>query len=370
MVEGAMAGQESKRVSTIELFFDLVFVFTITQLTHLVEHAHGPLDLLRALLVLALIWWMYDAYAWLTNAAGAPRQMRLVLIAAMAGFLVIALAIPGVFAGNGLIFGLAYLLVVLIHATAFAVGANRRAMLGIAGFNFGAAFLVIAAGLLALAWDWLLFLAAVALFVIATIFRRERGFSIDPGHFAERHGLIIIVALGESVVAIGTGAAERPLDARTLAAVVLALVFTAALWWSYFDRDDERAEGALLATAPEARPRIALFGYWYAHLAMIAGIVSVAAGVNQIVAQGGGPPGGAAWLLAGGLTVYLAGDVAFRRVMGIRPVLVRACGAAIALAFGATGRQWGGLAELVAVTALAIALLLIEQGLERAKTKS
>src|SRR5579864_4241265 len=99
--------KEEMRVSSIESFFDLVFVFTITQLTYLVAGARGPLDFLLVLLVLILIWWMYDAYSWLTNVAGAQGLMRLVLIAAMAGFFVMALALPRIFGSDGLAFGLA-----------------------------------------------------------------------------------------------------------------------------------------------------------------------------------------------------------------------------------------------------------------------
>jgi low temperature requirement protein LtrA len=362
--------KEEMRVSTIESFFDLVFVFTITQLTYLVAGAHGPLDFLLVLLVLMLIWWMYDAYAWLTNEAGAGRPMRLVLIAAMAGFLVMALALPRSFGTDGLTFGLAYLFVIVLHLVAFLIKGGRsarQAMLGVAPFNLGAAALVIAAGLMHAGWNWLFFLAAVTLFAIATILRREQGFSINSAHFVERHGLVILIILGEAIVDIGTGAASRALDARTLAAIVLSLVLIAALWWSYFDRDDERARGALVAASPQARSRMALLGYWYAHLAMIAGIVLIATGVKQVVASSVGPIQEAAWLLAGGMAVYLWGDAWFRRVMGIRPVIVRAVGAAIVLPLGVVGSLWGGVAEIGAVAALAIVLLVIEQRLERGK---
>jgi low temperature requirement protein LtrA len=360
--ERAPGHQAGRRVETIELFFDLVFVFTVTQLAGLVEHAHGPLDLLRALLVLTLIWWMYDGYAWLTNAAGTPRPLRLVLLAAMAGFLVIALAIPGVAGATGLAFGLAYLAVVLVHLAAF--GASRgRAVLAIAPFNLAAAALAIAAGLVDADWDWLLLLAAAAPFLVATLLRRERAFAVDTDHFVERHGLIVIIALGESVVAIGTGAGGRDLDARTAGAVVLALGFVAALWWAYFDRDDDRAARAMAAAAPPARARIAILGYFYAHLAMLAGIVALAAGIHRVVAGDAGAAAG--WLLAGGLAGYLLGDVGFRAVVGLRPLRVRALGAALALAFGALGTRWGGPAELAALTALALALLALEARLGR-----
>jgi low temperature requirement protein LtrA len=368
---------EEMRVSTIESFFDLVFVFTITQLTYLVAGAHGPFDFLLVLLVLMLIWWMYDGYAWLTNEAGAGRPMRLVLIAAMAGFLVMALALPRSLGTDGLTFGLAYLFVIVLHLVAFLIKGGRsarQAMLGIAPFNLGAAALVIAAGLMPAGWHWLFFLAAVTLFAIATILRREQGFSINSAHFVERHGLVILIILGEAIVDIGTGATSRTFDARTLAtdartlaAIVLSLILIAALWWSYFDRDDERARHALVAASPQARSRMALLGYWYAHLAMIAGIVLIATGVKQVVASSVGPIQEVAWLLAGGMAVYLCGDAWFRRVMGIRPVIVRAVGAAIVLPVGVVGPLWGGVAEIGAVAALVIALLVIEQRLEPGK---
>jgi low temperature requirement protein LtrA len=369
--------REEMRVSTIESFFDLVFVFTITQLTYLVAGAHGPLDFLLVLLVLMLIWWMYDAYAWLTNEAGAERVMRLVLIAAMAGFLVMALALPRSFGTDGLTFGLAYLFVIVLHLVAFLIKGGRsarQAMLSVAPFNLGAAALVIAAGLIHAGWHWLFFLAAVTLLAIATISRREQGFSINSAHFVERHGLVILIILGEAIVDIGTGATSHALDARTLttdartlAAIVLSLVLIAALWWSYFDRDDERARQALVAASPQARSRMALLGYWYAHLAMIAGIVLIATGVKQVVASSVGPIQQAAWLLAGGMAVYLSGDAWFRSLMGIRPVIVRAVGAAIVLPLGVVGSLWDGVVEIGAVAALAIVLLVIEQGLERGK---
>ena len=368
---------EEMRVSTIESFFDLVFVFIITQMTHLIESARGPLDFLRVFLVLMLIWWMYDGYAWLTNETGVGRLMRLVLIAAMAGFLVMALSLPTIFDVDGLAFGLAYLFVILLHLGAFLIKGGRsaaHAILGIAPFNLGAAVLVIAAGFIHDEWKWLFFLVAVVLFAITTIFHREQGFSINSAHFVERHGLVILIVLGETVVDIGTGAANHAFDARTIVTIILALVLVAALWWSYFDRDDERARHALESAKPEIRPRLALLGYGYTHLVMIAGVVLIATGVKQVVANDLTQIQKTAWFLTSGLAVYLLGDVWFRWVMGIRPVIVRAVGTAIALLLGAIGPLWGGAAELDtvelgAVTALAIVLLVIEQGLERVQNQ-
>jgi len=373
MVEPVPVTEDEVRVPSIELFFDLVFVFTITQLTHLVEEAHDAVGFLRALVVLTLVWWIYAGYSWLTNDAGAGRQMRLVLLAGMGGFLVIALSIPTVFGDGGLAFGLAYLFVVVLHLFAFVLKAGRRsarAVLGLAPFNLGAAALVIAAGLVDAAWDWLFLLAAAGLYVTSTILRRHEGFSINASHFAERHGLVILIALGESVVAIGSGASEHAIDAAGLVPVLLALLLIATLWWSYFDEDDERAERLLVAAPPGARPGIAVFGYWYGHLAMIFGIVLLASGVKHVVAHPAEAMHGAAWLLASGTAIYLLGDALFRSVIGLRPVLPRARRGLVALGLGAVGLVWGGVAELGALVALALATLMLERRLERGDRKS
>jgi low temperature requirement protein LtrA len=373
MQQPTARNDEPMRVSTIESFFDLVFVFTITQLTHLVEQAHRSLDFLLVLLVLMLIWWMYDGYTWLTNTTGAGRRMRLVLIAAMAGFLVMAIALPGVFGADGLIFGLAYLYVIMIHSIAFLVQGGRsaaQAMLGIAPLNVVAALLVIVAGLVHTNWSWLFYLAAVLPFVMTTLLRRERGVAINSAHFVERHGLVIIIVLGESVVDIGTGAAGHALDISTLAAIILALILIAALWWTYFDRDDDRAREVMESAPSDVRSHLALLGYWYTHLAMIAGVVLIATGVKEVVANETDSMNRAVWFLASGLAIYLVGDAWFRAVMGIRPVVIRVVGAIVALLIGIIGPLGSGAASLGAVTALAIVIVVIEEQLRHPKEEA
>jgi low temperature requirement protein LtrA len=353
------------RVSTIELFFDLVFVFTVTQLTHLIDHANGPDDFVRALVVLVLIWWMYAGYAWLTNGVAASRPMRLVLIAGAAGFFVLSQAIPKSFGEDTLAFGLAYFFVVALHLGAFAwqggAGAGA-ALLKLAPFNVGAALLVLLAGLVPVQWRLALFAAAAALFIVATMLRRERGFSVHPAHFAERHGLVIMIALGESVVAIGAGIGERALGLDTVAEIALSLLLVAGLWWTYFDRDDERAEHAMTAADSITRGRMAILGYWYAHLVMVCGVVLVAAGLDKALATAGAGYH-AAWYLSGGVAAYLGGDVLFRRVLGLQPLAWRASGAVIAVLFGFLGAKLGALTELVALTVFVAGLLGAERWL-------
>lgn len=367
MTHNLDASHDMQRVSSIELFFDLVFTYTITQLTTLIEHAHGPFNFISAFLILAMIWWMYDAFAWLTTATGTPRHMNFVLFAGMAGFMVIAMSIPEVFGANGLAFGSAYLFVVLLHLGAFVfTGAHPslRAIAGIAPYNLGAAALAIAAGLVHTSWNWIFFAVAVALFVISTILRRESQFSINPAHFAERHGLVIIIVLGESVVAIGNGAAHGAIDFRTLSVILLSLALISALWWSYFVGESEHSEEILVAASQEGRARIAVLGYWYAHFIMIAGIVLIAAGIKHVMALDA-DPSYMPWLLAGGLSIYLLGDVLFRRILGSQPVKARTVAAVLAIPLGFVGLACGGVAELTGVASLAIVLLICERLLEK-----
>ena len=354
----------SERVSTLELFFDLVFVFVITQVAHLVTAGHGVTGLLQAALVLLVTWWMYGGYAWLTNNVGTRSPLaRLLLLCGMAGFLVMALSAPRAFGSGGLAFGLAYLLVVGIHAALFtrAPGGSARAILGIAPFNFGMALALLAAAFAPPAWRTALWGLALALIALSTLLRRDSGFEVNPAHFAERHGLVILIALGESIVALGSGAGETGLGRGALLAALLGLALAAGLWWSYFDRDDEQAGEALARLSGPARARAALTGYSYAHVVMIGGIVLVAAGLGEVVGHHEGErPGAAAWWLGAGLALYLAGDVWFRRTLGIGRGGVRALAAGLALGCVPLGLWAGGLWQLAAL-ALLLALMLLAE---------
>jgi low temperature requirement protein LtrA len=250
----------------------------------------------------------------------------------MAAFLVQALAIPRAFGDDGLVFGFAYLAVVLVHSGLFRVA--TRAINRTALFNIASALLVIAAGASrggsAEYWPW----GAALLVQIITPYLIGIGrFRVEPAHFVERHGLLMQVAFGESVVAIGIGAAGLPLDSSVIAAAVLGLALVACLWWAYFVGDSERAEHALRTAAPERRPRLAIEGFFYAHIPMLLGVVFIAAGVTNAIGHAAEPLATApAAALASGVLLYLAGDVAFRRTLGIGRGLARAVAAVVALA--------------------------------------
>ena len=348
----------------MELFFDLVFVFVITQLTSALAHHMTVGGALEALLVLGLIWWMYDGYAWLTNSVAADNAARRgLLLAAMAAFLLLALCVPRVFHGTGTAFGATYLAVVLIHAGLYSRATAEsivRAIAQIARMNVLIALLILAGGIAGGTAQYVLWVAAFLLAWLGSRFSLPDGFEVSPAHFVERHGLVVIVAIGESVVAVGIGARDLPVDVGLVLVASLGLALSACLWWAYFGVDDDvRVERAIAEARPEARPRLALeaFGYW--HLLLLLGIIAIAAGEEHAIAA----PGHAlkladALALGGGAAVFLVGDVLFRRTVGLgRPALrlAAAGGALLTVPLGTAVAASLQLAVLVAVIAGAFA---------------
>jgi low temperature requirement protein LtrA len=362
----AGAGQPL-RVSTLELFFDLVFVFTITQLTGMLSRDLTARGALRVLLIFAVLWWMYGGYAWLTNAR-TPQQLpeRLLLLLGMAGFLIIGLAVPRAFSqrGEAVALGLGYLLVVAVHGALY-LRLNRN-IRRVFPFNLASALLVIAAGIFGVSRGsliaagyalWILALAVQALSPL--VVRPEGRFSIQPAHFVERHGALIIVAFGESVADIGIGAAGRPVTVGLVITSVLGLALAAALWWAYFGvGDDEQAEQAMTRADPADRPAVALQAYFYAYIPMLLGIVALAAGVKRVIGHAGGAFSYPACLaLGGGVALYLAGDAAFRHALRIGTQRYRAAAAALALAASAVGVTLSVTAEIALLTVIVSAAL-------------
>ncbi len=349
-------------VSTLELFFDLVFVFTITQLTAVLAHEMTVTGGFQVVLMLGVIWWMYAGYVWLTNAVRADRaERRALLLGGMGAFLILALAIPQGFGDGGPAFGIAYLVVVLVHTALFARTTNAdtlRAVLGLVPFNLVTAALVLIGGIAGGTAQYVLWsLAFVCEWITPRLMRG--GFSISPAHFVERHGLVVLIAIGESIIAVGVGAGESPLDLELAALAILGLACSACLWWVYFGTgDDMRAEDALTATPPERRANVAVaaFGYW--HLPILLGIVALAAAEKQVVAH----PGDAleteqAITLGVAVALFMLGDVLFRRSLGLGrgPRRIVAAGLAVATIPLGLVVAWLQLAALVVVIAGALA---------------
>ena len=370
------SAEPGRRVTTLELFFDLVFVFTLTQLTVLLAGHLTFATAGRVALIFVVLYWMYSAYAYLTNQVPPDRPSRRVLLMlGMAAFLICALAIPRVFDDTGVVFGLGFLAVVVVH-TALYTRSHGRDSIWYGVPNALAALSVTAAGFFdGPAADGLWLLALVLQFV--TPFFAEHGpgradgrssaalrvqlGSLDPAHFVERHGLLLIVAFGESVIAIGTGIGQLPLTPGLFGGAFLSLALAVALWWTYFVRDEEAAEAAFRATPAPHRWRLAMNAYYYAFLPMLLGIAYLATGVKKTLGHlTENLHTGPALALAGGVALFLAGDVAFRAVLRLHPVRFRASAAPVALAAALLGVRLSALAELLALVGVLVVMLGVE----------
>jgi low temperature requirement protein LtrA len=353
------------RVSTIELFFDLVFVFTITQLTMVLVAEPTGVGVARAALIFGNVWWMYGGYAWLTNAVPPDAPVvRLLMLVGMAGFLVIALAIPHAFGGSAVAFGVGYLIVTLVHTGLFlqsTEGSVVRAMSRLGPFNTITAALLLGAAFTHGPWRWTLWIAAFVLHWGSPAITAVGGFRIRAAHFVERHGLILLIALGESVVAIGVGVQRRALTAGVLVTSVLALALAAAMWWLFFAGEDTAAERALDDASASRNPWLSLFAFGYAFLPVLGGVIAVAAGVKQAMLVYGKPASApTAWFLGAGLAVYVAGLVAIRLILRTGPATVRLAVAAVALLTVAIGRAVSSEAQLAALTVVLVAGIATE----------
>jgi low temperature requirement protein LtrA len=311
--------REGERVTPLELFFDLVFVLALTQCTTLMAHEASWEGVLKGLLVLGVLWWSWGGYAWLTSVVD-PEEggVRLVMLAAMAALLVASLSVRGAFGASALLFALAYGVVRAAHIMLFVLASRddsslRHSVLGLAGSTaVGVGLLVVAAfthgGLQIGLWA-----LALALDMGGPYLFGAEGWKLVPAHFAERHGLIIIIALGESIVAIGVGARAN-VGAGVVAAAVLGVVVVGALWWLYFDIVALVAQRRLENAAPgRERNEIARDSFSYLHFPMVAGIALVAVGLKLILAHVGRPlPATIVGTMLGGAAVYLLAHVAFR----------------------------------------------------------
>jgi low temperature requirement protein LtrA len=354
--------QDELRVSTLELFFDLVFVFTITQLTAvLIERPDGE-ALAQVVLMLTAIWWMYGAFAWLTNAVPPDRTaLRLPLLGGMLAFFAISLTIPTAFTEDGVVFACAYLVVIAVHTILYMQSATWTVggVWSFARMNLVAGALILVGAIIGDAAEYVLWSLAVVIFVVVPALVPEEAGWIRPSHFVERHGLVMIVALGESVVAVGIGASNIDISWQMLAVAALGLTLSAQLWWVYFMGDDEEAEGALRAMAPTRRQFYeANVAYYWAHLVMLLGIICIAAGLEHAIGHPFDSLSFARALeLGGGAALYLAGHAFFRWVLGLQFKPWRALALVLALATLPLGTETSALAQLaVLVAALGVCI--------------
>jgi low temperature requirement protein LtrA len=311
--------RQTERVTPLELFFDLVFVLAITQCTALMAAEPTWTGLGKGLLVLGVLWWSWVGYAWLTSVVD-PEEgaVRLAVFAAMAALLVAALCVPEAFGDSALLFACAYGVVRGGQIALFLVASRddpslRQSVVGLAGGTAIGVGLLVAASAFDGAIQGGLWALALLLDMGEPYLFGSEGWKLVPGHFAERHGLIFIIALGESIVAIGVGAGAH-VDAGVVAAATLGIAVAAALWWLYFDVVALVAQRRL-SRAAEGREQneLARDSYSYLHLPMVAGVVLLALGLKKTLGDVDEPleivPATAA---LGGTAIYLLAHVAFR----------------------------------------------------------
>jgi low temperature requirement protein LtrA len=359
--------EREHEVTPLELFFDLVFVFALTQVTVLLAEEPTWGGLLRGMLVLAALWWAWSTYAWLTSATDVDEGgVRLVMLASMGAMFGVALAVPGAFGDDAVLFGVAYLLVRLLHLLLSATVARDDpdrlgALLRFAPTAIFGASLLVLAGFLDGNERIAVWVVALAIdYLGPVVIGVGQGWQVAPEHFAERHGLIILIALGESIIAIGLGAGFE-LGRGVLVAAALGIVVVSALWWLYFDVAAIFARRRLMEAKGLELHRLALHAYSYLHLPMIAGIVLFAFGLKTTVGHVGEaldtvPAVG----LCGGAALYLLGHIAFLFRTTGRVFRRRTIGAVVLLALIPAAVAIPALAALALVSAVCSLIVAYE----------
>lgn len=368
-------------VTPLELFFDLVFVFALTQVTDLMADTPTPETLARGALVLTVLWWCWVGYAWLCNVVRADEGvLRLALFFAMGGLFVAAITIPEAFDdGQGGLFGPAvfagcYFVVRALHVLMFWLASRDDPVLRSQVVRFvpsvvaGTALLLLASQTTGTT-QTLLWLAALVGDYVGTLLAGSGWRLNSPTHFAERHGLIIIVALGESIVATGIGIAQLPVTLPIVAAVLIGLAISAALWWAYFDVTALVAERALAAAGGSRRIRLARNGYSYLHLPMVLGVIMMSLGLKKAIGYVAGDDGhvladplyGVPLVaLYGGAALYLLGHIGFKIILTGTVTPERAVVAVLLLALIPLVSMLPALATIGVLAALLIGMLGVE----------
>ena len=288
---GEQHAEREQRVTPLELFFDLVFVFAFTQVTTLLSDNPTWSGLGHGLLILGVLWWAWAAYAWLTNTVDPDvGAVWGAMLLAMAAMFVAALAVPDAFGGHGVLFGVAFLIVNVMHLTLYALSARGdpdllAAILRVAPSALIGAALIVVAGFVNGGLKPMLWLAALVVGLFGPLLGGMSGWRVQPAHFVERHGLIVIIAIGESLIAIGLGESISGISTGVVVAAVFGFAVTTSFWLAYFDFFTIRAQQMLDDRSGIARVALARDVYTYLHLPMVAGIVLFAFGMKTTLAH-------------------------------------------------------------------------------------
>jgi len=361
-------GERDHQVSSMELFFDLVYVFAITQLSHLLIEHLDPRGAMQTAVLLLALWWAWVDTAWLTNWFDPDmRPVRVMLAGVMVATLIMGVALPEAFGERGLLFAGAFV-AMQVGRTAFAVIGTRdhpglhRNFQRVLAWRAASGLLWLAGGLANGPIRTNFWVAAVAMDSLGPAFgfvtpglgrSTTRDWNISGAHMAERCKLFLIIALGESILVTGGTFAQLDITPATLAAFVVAFLGSVALWWVYFDVSFDAAEQAFASSSDPGQ--LGRFAYTYLHIPMVAGIIVTAVGDELVIAHpfGHATPDTVATVL-GGPALFLAGHLLFKRaVFGVWSIPRMAAIAALGIV-AVIGRDWSPLA-LAIVTVLIIA---------------
>jgi low temperature requirement protein LtrA len=321
--------RQRESVKPLELFFDLVFVLGFTQCTALIAADPSWIGVVRGMAVLAVLWWAFAAFAWLTSVVDPEEgSVRFVMFATIAGLLIVAICVPEAFGDRAVPFVVAYGIVRAAHLGLFKLASRDDPMLrsSVTGFAISTSIAVALLLVASFLDGWVRgALWALAIFIDgggpSSIGIRSwagadqmAGWTLVPSHFAERHNLVIILALGESIVALGVAAAEPELSLGLYVAVVLGAALASAVWWIYFDVVALITERRLIQATPgRQRNVLARDSYSYLHFPMVAGIVLASFGLEETITHVDESlelvP---AFALLGGVAIYLLAHVALR----------------------------------------------------------
>jgi low temperature requirement protein LtrA len=377
---------ENHATTTFELFFDLVYVFAITQITVYVHDAHTVNGLIQGLLMLGMLWWTWSAYTWLGNQARADEgAVRVAMVIALAAIFVVAMTIPEVWHDgpgglNGpLVFVLAYFVIRAVHLLVYVVAAagDRGLVRTIvkAWLPLLASMVLLLVGIALGGWmQTVLFALALGGDVALTwVFALHGGWRINSAsHWTERHGLFVILALGESVVAVGVGAAQQPISTELLVAAVLGVLLSLLLWWAYFDAMSPAAERVMREARGEHRVRLAIDAYTYGHFPVVAGIVIAAVGVEEVLGHAvESEEMGmfAAGALFGGVALYLVGLLIFKWRLRMGIGIPRAV-AVVVLLIAWPITAFGPALLALAVTVVLLSILIVFESIRYAEDRA
>ena len=376
------ADSEHATVNTLELFFDLVFVFALTQVTAFMADNLTWQGLLRGVLIIGLLWWAWTGYAWLANVASADEpEIKLALLVSMSAMFILALTIPEAFDdGEGglngpIVLAVCYLLVRLCHFGIFMVVAQeddglRAQLVRFAPSVVGSTVVLLVASQFSGWIQTALWALALVVDYVGTALGGAAGWRLPaPDHFSERHGLITIVALGESIVAIGVGVAQLPITWPIVIASALGLVLVSAMWWAYFDVSALLGEHALASEPAETRPRLGRNAFSFDHFPLIVGIVAVALGLKKVLEYVGDTEhhtladplkGVALAALVGGVVLYLLAHVEFKWLTVHTVSTIRLGAAGVLLLTWPLLPKVPAIGQLAVVAAVVVATLVVE----------